>query len=197
MAVARLRTARTRRQTGWLRLVVFGVVAVVGGTALWTSLQYSEAHAAARATADVRIIILLERIWQGHACSLFMPVHLAPRRKVLPGLQAAADICAALLLCYIRIRGCRKSRGGGRQTFPRETRTVQRRTVAVKATARKRATRLPAWQLGRRSPTCPLARAAALSLAAASRRGSSSSQASRQRNSRRQQGAGPSLGTSS
>lgn len=52
MAVARLRTARTRRQTGWLRLVVFGVVAVVGGTALWTSLQYSEAHAAARATAD-------------------------------------------------------------------------------------------------------------------------------------------------
>ncbi|KAL4425403.1 hypothetical protein ABPG75_009419 [Micractinium tetrahymenae] len=52
MAVARLRTARNRRQTGWLQLVVFGVVAVVGGTALWTSLQYSEAHAAARASAE-------------------------------------------------------------------------------------------------------------------------------------------------
>lgn len=52
MAIARPRTARTRRQTGWLRLAVFGVVAVVGGTAFWTSLQYSEAHAAARATAD-------------------------------------------------------------------------------------------------------------------------------------------------
>ncbi len=54
MAVARIRTARSRRQRSWLQLTVFGVVAVVGGTALWTSLQYSEAHVAARATVEVR-----------------------------------------------------------------------------------------------------------------------------------------------
>lgn len=83
MAIARPRTARTRRQTGWLRLAVFGVVAVVGGTAFWTSLQYSEAHAAARATADVRIGSFVLDTWCTGPCLL----PLACPACALPGFR--------------------------------------------------------------------------------------------------------------
>ncbi|PSC76778.1 hypothetical protein C2E20_0844 [Micractinium conductrix] len=74
--MARVRTAGRRRQTGVLRLVVFAVVAAVGGTALWTSLQYSEAHAAARAGEGSRLPAQEEQP---------EPAEWSSSRKVEPG----------------------------------------------------------------------------------------------------------------
>lgn len=49
MAV-RLRTARPRRQAGLLRVLVIAVLAALGGTVVWNSLQYSAAHGKGSAT---------------------------------------------------------------------------------------------------------------------------------------------------
>ena len=42
--MAVLRRTRGRRQAGLLRALVVAVLAVLGGTVVWNSLQYSAAH---------------------------------------------------------------------------------------------------------------------------------------------------------
>ena len=52
MAV-RLRTARPRRQAGLL--LVIAVLAALGGTVVWNSLQYSAAHGKGSATISGQV----------------------------------------------------------------------------------------------------------------------------------------------
>lgn len=141
--MARVRTAGRRRQTGVLRLVVFAVVAAVGGTALWTSLQYSEAHAAARAgevsSKSTRAVNMGRPGLQ--SCAVQAEVHALPPGHLLIVLNSLHR-CSPHRR---RVHGCQRRRSSQSQpSGAAAARSSPAAAMASAAAAAARPTPLPA-----------------------------------------------------